>query len=244
MSADAAGSAPRRVQDAIGRLWDQMRDPSTPDLIHAYFAEPDDATQAITGRWLGRLGEISDEHPDPEPNAFTPTDLVAAGLVGRPIPPAAALALLGVGVGARRDWQALLTALPADVHITKPEAQAQLKGRTLSGEPRPEGRALFEAVLGLDGMDRELASAVVHRKRPKLFPLWDAAVELSIAPGDAWWEVIATVFEDPAALPEMVALRERALEDTGVHPGEVSLVRMIHAVLFLRHRRPVQAIVG
>jgi hypothetical protein len=220
----------------IERLRTELFADDSAALVRAYFTEHELESGNHTGRFFGRLGGVSDDTPDPDPNRFTPVDLVAVSTLGDPVSGAAALQLLGVGRNATTDWPRLFAAVPVELHISSPEGRALLRGRTTDGEPRPAARELWHALLAIDGIDPVLASRLLHRKRPKLLPITDALVETVLGTTDEWWAAMADWFEDPGTLGDLVALREQALEGTGVSGGEVSLVRMIHVVLWMRYR--------
>ena len=97
---------------------------------------------------------------DPEPDTVTPVDVLAAGA-------------LSVGLSkadltwfwtAREQLNALLAALPQDVHL------ADADGRTVE---LTQSLALMAG--GSDSVSVSLMSKVVHRKRPALVPMLDKA---------------------------------------------------------------------
>jgi hypothetical protein len=224
------------TEQLIQRLREELFADDTAALVRTYFTEHSLEADNHAGRYFGRLGGISDDEPDPEPDRFVPVDLVATATLGRPVPGPAALQLLGAGRHATVDWERLLGAIPVELHISSPEGRALLRGRTTDDQPRPQAGELWRTMLAVDGVDAELASRLLHRKRPKLLPITDTVTETVIGPREAWWAAMADWFEDEQTLPSLVSLRGEALEGTGVSGGEVSLVRMVQVVLWMRHR--------
>lgn len=220
------------MHDAVTRLDQVVFDPQTAAQIRRYYTDDAQQDRTYTARHFGRL--LPDGSSEPE--RFTTDDLASLALVGEPIGTTATLHLLNRGHHATTPWAELLGEVPADVHFTKVQGRELLRGETADGQPRRAAHDLWDAVLGIEGVSRTQASLLLNLKRPKLLPIWTPVVESVIGSRVPWWSAVASFLEDDDRKVRFESLREEALEGTGVPAGEVTLLRLIDVVLWMRFR--------
>jgi hypothetical protein len=76
---------------------------------------------------------------------------------------------------------------------------------------------------------------LLARKRPMLLPVYDSVVEAAIAPGDAWWRIVAAFCSDADRLAALERVRRQAGAEYVLSP-----LRALDVVLWMRYRGPIE----
>ena len=215
-------SAQHRLLDHLVR--GSLREQAERDLTR-YFAAPADGSTGFTGRRFDRFAGGGSQHAD----EITAADVLALSLLsverrlGR-----MAIALLETKA---EQINGLLRQVP-DMALHKVSVQARA---STIGRGSPAWR-LWELVAGAGGGSwRVTAYKLMTRKRPALFPPFDAVVAhalgvslLAFDPWDCMWQW----FQDDSS--RAGAVRDLRAAVSGI--SDISLLRCLDVVLWLRER--------
>lgn len=202
MSTAASGARPfSKIPDILEAI--------TPDRRFGSYFEKN------SGRLFDELVLTSDRM------RFEPTDLVAIGMLSVSLHPEGVKTLL-----LDRDFSAhcsrLLREIPTDLALADCSADVISPG-SAANELWRLLRTLKGAQTGVTVISKLMAA-----KRPLLFPVWDARVDLIIKrPGGRIWEPMHTLVSDSHTL-------ERLQRLTAAAPAHVGLLRRIDVALW-RH---------
>ncbi len=187
--------------------------------IRSYFA---DAGQRYTGSQFELLCDNS--HRD----LITSHDLVAVSSLSVSVPVRPALWILGDD--GRKEIAARLAEVPSDLDIWDDGAEPlvardgplwqawDLLGQAYWPEPRRR-----------NGMGRTRRSKLLAAKRPRLVPVLDDVVCSALGPSDDYWADFRHVLRD-------ARFRRRIDYLTAAAPGNVTLLRRIDVVVWMRHK--------
>ncbi len=200
--------------------------PLDPGRLNRYldeFAVEQLTTYFESGKYTGghfeRFGGGGD-HPDTA-GRFTSTDIVAASFLGVSVPGPTAIELLEDRYGEIGD---LLTAIPRDVDLW--EAPEDLVG------PDSAAQQLWHLLSELPGIDGPGAGILLARKRPRLIPVYDRVIRVSLARDDVtdWWLALRAVLSKRPALVNAIS----AARDETELGDEVSIIRVLHVCTWMR----------
>jgi hypothetical protein len=157
-------------------------------------------------------------------NRITVDDLVAVSLLAVPVPADAALELLEGQRG--DDVAAYLERIPRDLAIGDAAAADHL-GET------SQLSVVWDLLEELHGMDRSVVSALLARKRPRLIPLADRVVRCAYGRPEDLEHWLHGLFVDDGA---RLAGRLSTLREAAGVPDTVSPLRVLHVLVWMRHR--------
>jgi hypothetical protein len=157
-------------------------------------------------------------------DVITPTDLIAVEMLSVRIPPRVSLDLLEGDLG--RQVSTFLRAIPTDVLLGSDEAAEHIEDDSAAD-------AAFGLLRAQPGVDWVITGKLLARKRPQLIPVYDRVVRCAYRTGEGFWKwQHCRLREEGGALgARLAALRAEA----GV-PQEVSLLRILDVVFWMRHR--------
>jgi len=201
-----------------------VRGPQAEANLCAYFADSGEPT--YTGRRFDRLDGGGDR-PDIA-NTIIAADVVAVTMLSVQIPAPIAIDLLEGQLGA--DMAAQLAKIPTDVELGTEGAAALIQ----PGSHADKAWSLLNARTGIGSVT---AGKLFARKRPHLIPVWDGVLRCQLnLHGDVWRTFDARLAANGGELrTELAALRQRTSA-----PLEVSLIRILDVVLWMRHHKEHQ----
>lgn len=156
-------------------------------------------------------------------DSITVEDLIAVQLLSVRVPPQRILDLLDGQLGRRLEVE--LARIAVDVELDSEEALPLIKP---GGHAAEAWRVLRQAGIGPVTSGKLLA-----RKRPKLVPVYDSVVACALGTGARFWEWLhGRLREENSLLPR----RLRELHERAELPVQVSPIRVLDVVLWIRHR--------
>jgi hypothetical protein len=196
-----------------------VRAPDSADLLKAYFAE---TGTTYTGRRFDRLGGGGDRGDIRD--VITATDLVAVEMPGVQVPPEVSINILEGPLG--RELSDLLKQVPTSVDLGEGRAAEEVE------DDSPANLA-WRRLKEQKGVGAVIAGKILARKRPRLLPVWDQVLWCQFGRPEAVWKQLQNALsaDDGILRKELGGLRDRA-----ALPAEISLIRVLDVVLWMRHR--------
>ncbi len=192
--------------------------------LRRYFQEAGD--EAYAGGQFERLGG-GGSRPDIA-SIVTAEDLIAVELLSVQLPPHRLLDLLQGHLGER--LAAELARIPIAVELGDMDAVPLIA----AGGPAD---IAWRMLRDTDGIGWVIAGKLLARKRPKLVPVYDSVVACALRTGTGFWEWLhGRLREDNGALTQCL----RVLHRQANLPAEVSLVRVLDVVFWMRHHHEHQ----
>lgn len=180
------------------------------ELVATYF----DPRSRFAGSSFDALAPV-------EPDSFTPSDLLATGLLDVPFGPRAVRALLE---DEREALEKQLACIPHDVDLWDATAEQLAPAYDL-------WRALKRSLQGM-GVGPTRRSKLMARKRPRLVPVVDSTIRaaLGIGPHDDSWLVLRQALRDDDGA---LVRRIEELRPAHLSHREVSTLRILDAALWM-----------
>jgi hypothetical protein len=205
----------------LTEILDVLADPrSVPDL-RRYFLAVGDA--AFTGGQFERLGG-GGSRPEAA-DTITAKDLIAVELLSVRVSPRRALDLLQGQLGRR--LAAELAQIPVDVELGAAEACSLI----IEGGHADNA---WRMLRGSDDIGWVIAGKLLARKRPKLVPVYDEVVACAFGTGAGFWKWLhVKLGEEDGILAQCL----RSVHEEAGLPAEVSRLRVLDVVFWMRHRK-------
>jgi hypothetical protein len=207
----------------VDQVLEILADPrSVPDLRLYFSIDTPPGSQVFSGRRFESLGLDSQQPPDYD--RFTAADLLAVQCLSVTVPIEVALDLLEGGLG--QEIGGLLSRIPADVCLGTEDA------RPLVQDGREADKA-WHLLKAQDDVGWVSSGKLLARKRPHLIPVWDNVVRCAFGRPDGAWLRL----DDLLRAREGMILRQLGeMHAKAEVPAEVSLIRILDVVFWMRHR--------
>lgn len=207
----------------LSNLLDVAADSQSVTDVATYFRPPVEpgGTPPYTGRRFESFAGGGDHRA--VANRVSAEDLVAVTMLSVDVPGRVALQLLDGPLG---DQVAeLLTQVPTDVALHELGAAALLVPGSLV-------RQVWDLLEAPHGMGWVIAGKVLARKRPHLVPVYDNVVRCALgAPNGMWTWLHEALTADDSSLTTQL----RGVRDAAGAPEQVSLLRVLDVILWMRH---------
>jgi hypothetical protein len=207
----------------VDEVLDVITDPrSVPDLRLYFGINVPQGSRFFAGSRFGFLGSGCRQAQDHD--RFTAADLVAVQCLSVTVPVEVALDLLEGELG--RETSELLAQVPADAVLGTGDARSLVD----KGQAADKTWHLLRAQ---DDVGWVTAGKLLARKRPHLIPVWDHVVRCAFGrPDSAWLWLDDLLRAHDGAVPG----RLRQLRDDAGLPPEVSVLRVLDVIVWMRHR--------
>jgi Family of unknown function (DUF6308) len=202
-------------------------EPVAEHLLRRYFGLTE-GTDAFTGAWFETVGRRWDDPAGVD--RIDATDLVAVRTLSADVPARAAIALLGPDSA---EMTALLGRIPASTRLIDVD-DAYLLDR--AGAPQQ----LWLKLRSYTGIGATVASKLLARKRPHLFPVHDdvVATEFGLRDVRGWWPGMRRVIR--ADDDDLYRRAEQLAATCGVG-DRITPLRVIDVVTWMHGRDPARS---
>ena len=213
------------VDAAVDRLLKLVEDDRSVVDLRTYFDQGDGGqVPMFSGARFESLGGGGDipEHRD----RITPWDLVAVKCLSVDVPIDVSLDLLEGALGDQ--IAGFLEDVPADIDLGDDEARTHI-------EPGSPAQCAWHALVDQTDVGTVTAGKLLARKRPRLIPIWDTVVSCvyDVPKGnDEWVWLNDLLRERDGAL----SLKVAAVRDAAALDVNVSVLRTLDVILWMRHR--------
>jgi hypothetical protein len=201
---------------SFDHMMNLLEDPQSVLDLRRYF---DADASAFSGRKFNSLGRHEDD-----PNRFTAADFIAVQCLSVTVPIEVAIDLLEGGLGP--DLGELLSKIPTDTELGTEGSRPLVEDDSVADQA-------WHMLKEQEDVGWVTAGKLLARKRPHLIPVWDRVVRCAFGCSDhAWLWLDERLREQDGAIRDQL----RKLHQEAELPPEVSLLRTLDVVVWMRHR--------
>jgi hypothetical protein len=201
---------------SFDHMMNLLKDPQSVSDLRRYF---DADASAFSGRKFDSLGRREDD-----PDRFTAADLIAVQCLSVTVPVEVAIDLLEGGLGP--DLSELLGEIPTNIELGTEDSRPRVEHDSSADQA-------WHLLKKQEGVGWVTAGKLLARKRPRLIPVWDHVVRCALGcPDHAWLWLDGRLREQDGAIRDQLC---KLHQEVGL-PLEVSLLRTLDVVVWMRHR--------